>query len=346
MRRRNIKRLRLESLKELITTRGQNTYRAEQIFQWIWQKNAADFTEMTNISKSFRSSLSRMFTIQGLHQDTVSSARDGSQKFLFRTSDHKYVESVFIPEGKRKTVCISTQIGCPIQCAFCATGNMKFSRNLKSHEIADQARMVQQHTREKITNVVFMGMGEPLLNLRETLDAIEISSSPIGLSISKRHTTISTVGILEGMRALLNTSSKVKLAISLNFADENLRKEMIPVAKKNPLSEILQIAREYSRTKNMVTFEYVMIKNLNDHQRDARLLMSLLRGIPAKINLIPYNEHPLLPFERPSDTRIADFYNYLLTAPQTVTLRKSRGQEIHAGCGQLAARRAVRRKKK
>lgn len=344
MRRRNIKRFRLEPLCELMATLGQNTYRAEQIFQWIWQKNATDFAAMTNISKAFRNSLSQKFTIQGLQKRTVKTAHDGSQKYLFRTNDSKYVESVFIPEGKRKTVCVSTQIGCPVQCAFCATGRMKFSRNLRAHEIADQARIVQHDTNTKVTNVVFMGMGEPLLNLQETLGAIEINSSPIGLSISQRHTTVSTVGILQGMRTLLNAPFKVKLAISLNFADENVRNEMIPVAKNNPLKEVLQIAKEYSRTKSMVTFEYVMIKNLNDRLRDARLLVSLLKDIPAKINLIPYNEHPLMPYKRPSDERIGQFYNYLLTAPQTVTLRKSRGQEIQAGCGQLAAFHVVKKK--
>lgn len=346
MRRRNIKRLRLEPLRELMVTLGQNPFRAEQIFQWIWQKNATDFAEMTNISKAFRNSLSRTFTIQGLQEHTVKTAHDGSQKYLFKTSDSKYVESVFIPEGKRKTVCVSTQIGCPVQCAFCATGRMKFSRNLKAHEIADQARIVQHHTNTKVTNVVFMGMGEPLLNLQETLGAIEINSSPIGLSISQRHTTVSTVGILQGMNALLNAPLKAKLAISLNFADEHMRNEMIPVAKKNPLKDVLQIAKEYSRTKSMVTFEYVMIKDLNDRLRDARLLVSLLKGIPAKINLIPYNEHPLLPYKRPSDERIKTFYDFLLTAPQTVTLRKSRGQEIQAGCGQLAVLHSQRKKRK
>lgn len=346
MRRRNIKRLQLEPLRKLMVTRGQTTYRAEQIFQWMWQKSATDFAQMTNISKPLRDSLSQTFTIQGLHTHTVRTAHDGSQKYVFRTTDRKYIESVYIPEQKRKTVCVSTQIGCPVHCAFCATGRMKFTRSLKAHEIAEQARIVQQHTQTKLTNVVFMGMGEPLLNLHETLGAIEIQSSPIGLSISQRHTTVSTVGIVQGMHALLNAPFKAKLAISLNFADQNLRNEMIPVAKKNPLQEILKIAREYSRTKSMVTFEYVMIKNLNDRLRDARLLVTLLKGIPAKINLIPYNEHPLLPYQRPSDKRIIEFYNHLLTAPQTITLRKSRGQEIGAGCGQLAGLRAFEEGKK
>lgn len=346
MRRRNIKRLRLEHLRELMVTLGQNTYRAEQIFQWIWQKNATKFEEMTNISMAFRDSLSRAFTIRGLQTSTVKTAHDGAQKYVFKTSDSKYIESVFIPEEKRKTVCLSTQVGCPVGCAFCATGRMKFSRNLKAHEIADQARIVQHHTNTKITNIVFMGMGEPLLNLPETLGAIEINSSPIGLSISQRHTTISTVGILQGMHALLNTPLKAKLAISLNFADENIRNDMIPVARENPLHEILKIANEYSRTKSMVTFEYVMIRNLNDRLRDARLLVSLLKGIPSKINLIPYNEHPFLPYKRPSDKRIIEFHNYLLTTPHTITLRKSRGQEILAGCGQLAGFRALNKEKK
>lgn len=336
MRRRNIKQLLLTPLRDLMVKREQAPYRGEQIFQWLWQKNATDFSVMTNISKEFRESLSHDFIIQGLTKHTITAAHDGSQKYLLKTHDRKYIESVFIPEDKRKTICVSTQIGCPVQCTFCATGHMKFVRNLKAHEIADQARIIQEQTHSKITNMVFMGMGEPLLNLKEIFGAIEISSSPIGLSVSQRHTTVSTVGILQGMRALLQSPFKIKLAISLNSADENVRKDMIPVAKDNPLKEILRLAREFSVKKTMVTFEYVLIKNVNDRLRDARLLATLLKNIPAKINLIPYNEHPLLPYKRSSDDRVKRFYECLLTSPHTVTLRKSRGREIHAGCGQLA----------
>ncbi len=336
MRRRNIKRLSLIPLKDLMVKREQAPYRGEQIFQWLWQKNATDFSAMTNISKEFRKSLSHDFVIQGLTTDMITAAPDGSQKYLLKTPDRKYIESVFIPEDKRKTICVSTQVGCPVQCTFCATGRMKFQRSLRAHEIADQARIIQEQTHSKITNLVFMGMGEPLLNLKEVLAAIEICSSPIGLSISQRHTTVSTVGILQGMHALLQEPFKVKLAISLNSADENVRKDMIPVAKDNPLNEILKLAREFSLKKTMVTFEYVLIKNVNDRLRDARLLAALLKNIPAKINLIPYNEHPLLPYKRSSDDRIKRFYECLLTSPHTVTVRKSRGREIQAGCGQLA----------
>jgi len=317
---------------------GTESYHGEQIFQWIWQKNAEDFSVMTNISKEFRESLALKFLISGLKIEEILSATDGSKKYRLNTEDKKMIETVFIPEAKRNTVCVSTQVGCPLNCKFCATALMGFKRNLKAYEIADEICIVQKNTNKKTTNIVFMGMGEPLLNLKEVTDAIEITSSSIGLSISQRHTTISTVGLIQGIRTLLMSPLKVKLAISLNFPDEEMRKDMIPITRENPLSELLKCAKEYSLRKNMVTFEYVLIDKINDTIKDARRLIGLLKGIPSKINLIPYNPCPALPYKCPSRKRMVRFYDYLLTSHHTVTLRKSRGQEIQAGCGQLGVR--------
>ncbi len=333
----NVRRYLLAPMRDRMIGLDQEPYRAEQIFKWIWQKHARDFSMMTNISKDFREVLSRKFVISGLTIEEIFSAKDGSEKFLLAAEDNKLIEAVYIPEGKRKTVCVSTQIGCALQCKFCATGLIGLSRDLLAYEIADQVRIIQEHNKNKVTNVVLMGMGEPFSNVNEVIAAIEIISSPLGLSISQRHTTVSTVGLIQGMRTLLTSSLKVKLAISLNFPDEEMRKEMMPVTRKNPLKGVLELAREYSRQKSMVTFEYVLIDRLNDRMQDAKRLLQLLKGIPSKINLIPYNPYPLLPFKCPSEKKVQRFYKCLLNSPHPITLRKSRGQEIYAACGQLTA---------
>jgi 23S rRNA (adenine2503-C2)-methyltransferase len=213
---------------------------------------------------------------------------------------------------------------------------MGFIRNLQAYEIADQVRLVQQNIGEKITNIVFMGMGEPLANFKQVVDAIDIASSSIGLSISQRHTTISTVGINHGIRKLLRSPLKVKLAISLNFVDEQLRQKMMPAARNNPLKELIRLARVYSKEKSMVTFEYVLIGHINDSLEHARKLLDLLEGTRSKINLIVYNPHPRLPFQKPSSVKVMKFYDFLMNSKHTLTLRKSRGCRIKAGCGQLS----------
>lgn len=258
------------------------------------------------------------------------------RKYLLGAGDNEDVESVYIREARRRTVCVSCQVGCPLGCRFCATALLGFRRNLHAYEIADQVRLIQQVTGTKCTNVVFMGMGEPLFNFNGVVGALEIITSPLGLSIGRRHTTLSTVGLVEGMEALLRSSIRVKLAVSLNFADEEQRREFMPAARHNRLQDILKVARAYSLRKERVTFEYVMIRHVNDHVRDARRLIELLKDVPSKINLIPYNEHPLLPYKRPTDAVIERFHGILLQSNHTVVIRKSRGQEILAGCGQLS----------
>ncbi len=333
-----MKKFMLTAMKDVMIDLGTESYRGEQIFQWIWQKDAEAFSVMTNISKEFRQLLASKFFISGLKIKEIFSAKDGSKKYRLRTEDNKLIEAVFIPEVTRNTVCVSTQIGCPLNCKFCATALMGFERNLKAYEIADEIRIVQKDINKRITNIVFMGMGEPLLNLREVTDAIEIICSSIGLSISQRHTTVSTVGLIQGIRTLLMSPLKVKLAISLNFPDEEMRKDMMPITKDNPLHELLKCAKEYSLKKDMVTFEYVLIADMNDSIKDAQRLIRLLKGIPSKINLIPYNPCPTFPYKCPTEKNVRKFYDCLLTSHHTITLRKSRGQEIHAGCGQLIGR--------
>lgn len=318
-----------------MVSRDIEPYRANQLFQWLWQKNAQDFSVMTNISKTLRIQFTREFTVRGLNIEKVLKTKDGVSKYILQTIDKNRIETVFIPEQKRRTLCVSTQIGCPYNCRFCATGLMGFIRNLKAYEIADQIRIVQQDTGEKITNIVFMGMGEPLANLKQVIDAVDITSSSIGLSISQRHTTISTVGINRGIKKLIRSPLKVKLAISLNFADERLRQKMMPAARNNPLQELIHLARMYSQKKSMVTFEYVLIDHLNDELEHARQLLKLLKGVRSKINLIVYNPHPNLPFKKPSMKKVMKFYDFLMNSEHTLTLRRSRGSRIRAGCGQL-----------
>jgi 23S rRNA (adenine2503-C2)-methyltransferase len=291
---------------------------------------------MTNLSKELRAFLGGKYVIAGPTIALVKQENEDARKYGLRLEDGEHIESVFIREDRRRTICVSCQVGCPLDCKFCATGLMGFKRNLAAHEIADQVRVIQTDVKEKCTNVVFMGMGEPLLNYSAVAQALEIISSPLALSIGRRHTTVSTVGLLDGIEQLLRSPVRVKLAISLNFSDEEKRKELMPVARTNPLRELLRVAKVYSLEKEMVTFEYVMLDGINDSLEDAKRLLGLLKGIPSKINLIPYNEHPRLPFKRPTDAKIEKFYKCLLDSFHTVVIRKSRGQRILAGCGQLS----------
>ena len=338
----NFKRYSLLQAEHELAELGLEKYRAEQIFKWIWQKNADDFSVMTNISRELRDRFNGLYSLAGVRIADFQREDADAMKYLLELEDGLRIESVFMREATRRTICVSCQVGCPLACKFCATGLLHFERNLHAYEIADQVRFIQQDRGDRCTNVVFMGMGEPLLNLDAVIGALEIISSPMGLGIGRRHTTISTAGIAEGIEALLKSSARVKLAISLNFVDEEIRKDLMPVARKYPLKDIIKLARIYSLQKEMVTFEYVLIKDINDGIRDARSLIRLLRNIPSKINLIPYNEHPDLPYRRPEDEKIEAFFSYLLESHHTVVIRKSRGQKILAGCGQLSGSSVAR----
>ncbi|MGB9721095.1 MAG: 23S rRNA (adenine(2503)-C(2))-methyltransferase RlmN [bacterium] len=339
----NIKSLSMSEIETVFKQLDLESYRARQLFQWLWQKGIKDFHQMTNLSLNLRKLLNEKFAIKDINLIENIKASDGAEKFLWKLEDGNLIESVFIPEPPRKTVCISTQAGCPLGCLFCATGIIGFKRNLTGFEIADQIQLAQDSIGGKLTNIVLMGMGEPLLNIENLFNAMETITSSIGLGISQRHITISTAGIIEGIEKLLISRWKAKLAISLNFADQSMREKYMPVAKNNPLREILKLTQMYSTKKEMVTFEYVLIKGLNDSQKDAHQLLKLLKGIPSKINLIPYNEYPDLPYQTPDSETIAKFQAILFDSAHTVTLRKSKGKEIFAGCGQLAGKSEISR---
>jgi 23S rRNA (adenine2503-C2)-methyltransferase len=332
----NLKQYTLSGLQEKFNELGLERYRSQQVFQWLWQKNTGDFAKMTNLSKDLRALLADRFDINLMIAEQTTCAADGTEKYLFKLTDRNRIESVFIPETKRNTICVSTQAGCAMGCKFCATALLGFKRNLLAHEIAEQVQLVSADQDAAASNVVFMGMGEPLHNLSAVEDAIGILSTTTGLRTSQRHITVSTIGLIDGLRRLLNSPLKTKLAISLNFPDEHQRQNMMPATKKNPLKEILKLAREFSEKKHMVTFEYVVIDGINDSVQDARLLLRLLKNVPSKINVIPYNPHPSLPYKTPAPAKLEQIEQVLMDSKHAVTTRKSRGQEILAGCGQLA----------
>jgi len=333
----NIKSFTIKELKALVKSVGWEEYNAYQIFQWLWQKKITDFSLMTNLSKIKREYLKNHFVIEELKLLATKKASDETTKFLFNLKDGNKIEAVYIPEEKRRTICVSTQVGCPLKCIFCNSGKIPFERNLYFYEICDQILSIEKYLNIKPTNIVFMGIGEPLLNLDEVLKAIQIINSPIGFNISARKITISTAGIVEGIYRLAEIKKKVKLAISLNATKEEIREYLMPINKKYPISEILKACEYYwQKKRERITFEYVLIKDLNDSEEDAQRLKKLLRKIPCKINLIPFNPFPEVAFQPPPTKRIEKFMEILAAANYTVTLRKSRGKEILAGCGQLA----------
>jgi 23S rRNA (adenine2503-C2)-methyltransferase len=334
----NIKAYSLGELEREAARLGLERYRAQQIYTWLWKRNAADFGVMTNLAKGLRERLAGDYYIGRLKVLNKASSADGTTKLLLGLEDGESIEAVYIPEGPRHTVCVSTQVGCPLKCTFCASGRIPFKRNLKSWEIADQVLLVKEASGIEVSNVVFMGIGEPLLNLAEVTRAFELLNSDHALNIGARHITVSTAGIVEGIERLAGSSWRVKLAISLNATTDALRNQIMPVNRKYPLKRLLDAIRFYVRTREVrATFEYILIHGVNDAAADARRLVRLLAGIPSKLNLIPFNEIPGVALRRPTDAQVLDFYEQLKDQPIPVMLRKSRGAEIMAGCGQLKA---------
>lgn len=332
----NIKELQLSDLENDLRMKNFPLYHSKQIFSWIWQKNITDFSLMSDLPLKLRSYLAETYYFSAVQKKTFVKSKDGSIKYLLELPDKKNIECVFIPENKRKTVCLSSQAGCALGCRFCATAGLGFQRNLKAYEIIDQVRLIQTDLGLKVSNIVFMGMGEPLLNYDELIKAILHLSGKFGINISQRKITISTVGILDGIKKLLSSNLNVNLALSINFADQKLRRQMMPAAKANPLVDVLKLISRYSHKKRMVSGEYILFSGLNDSKEDARDLLNLLKNTSIKINLIPFNPCPDLEFKRPSPERVLAFYKILSKSKHEVTIRKSRGKDIYAGCGQLA----------
>jgi 23S rRNA (adenine2503-C2)-methyltransferase len=332
----DIKNYTLEGLEEFLQGLGKEKYRAKQIFKWLYQKGAVSFEEMTNLSKDFRSDLAQRARITNLETERVEVSCDGTKKYLFLLEDGASIESVLIPEEGRATLCLSTQVGCAMGCRFCLTGTFTLQRNLTCSEIVNQVCAVRNS--ENVTNIVLMGMGEPLANLENVVKALTILISPDGFQLSNRRVTVSTSGLVPEME-LLGRAVTVNLAVSLNATTDEQRDRIMPINRKYPLSKLLDACRNFPLpNRRMITIEYVMIRGLNDSLEDAKRLVKLLKGIPVKVNLIPFNEYEGCEYRSPEQEAIDCFHGYLLDKNITVITRSSRGADISAACGQLRAK--------
>ena len=339
----DIRQLSQAELEEVFKELGEPKFRARQVYEWLWKKSAFSFDAMTNLSKQLRQHLSEHFAINAIAIDKVQHSLDGTIKSRFRLYDGHLIESVLIPvpDENRFTACVSSQVGCSLSCTFCATGRMKRIRNLDAAEIYDQVVLVNQQSIEvfghPLTNIVYMGMGEPLLAYSNVLKSIEHLTSPEGLNMSPRRITVSTAGIAKMIRKLADDQSKVNLALSLHAADDEKRNQIMPINEQNNL-EVLMDALEYfyRQTKNRLSFEYIAFQNFNDSLADAANLARLCKRFPVRVNIIEYNPIDGAPFLKSSENRIDDFASYLRSHGVMVTVRRSRGKDIDAACGQLA----------
>jgi 23S rRNA (adenine2503-C2)-methyltransferase len=330
-----------ERLRTFFAGIGEPAYRARQVVRHLWAAPVAGFSEMTDIPASLRETLGRHFEVPRLAVAARQASRDGTEKFLFRLHDGEAIETVAIPEGNRLTLCISSQAGCALRCAFCATGAMGFSRNLAVHEIAGQVREMRLLDPPiRVTNIVFMGMGEPLMNWSAVDPALTILNDHNGLGIGARHITISTVGVLPGIVALGERPEQFRLAISIHAPSDDLRRELMPINIKYPLRDVIAAARSFDRR---VTFEYVMLGGVNDQEVHALQLAQLARDCRAFVNLIPLHPGGSRGFTPTPPEQMARFARELRDAGVEVAIRKSRGMDISAACGQLRVERLGRR---
>lgn len=337
----NILQLKYMELEELCLALGLKKFNVKQIYSWLHQKNVNNFDEMSNISKAHRALLNEEFYIPEMKilEHQVSKI-DRTEKFLFELKDGKMIETVLMRHGDRNTVCVSSQVGCAVKCSFCATGINGFKRNLSFDEILSQIYYIQRALSkegETVRNIVFMGMGEPLLNLDNVIDTIKILISEEGLNLSKRRITISTSGIIPQIQRLIDEDLTVELALSLHASSDNIRKEIIPINDKYPIKDLMDVLKKYQAKSNRkITFEYILIDHLNDSKEDGDKLKDLVEGFEYVINIIPYNHVEGLPHSRPSRNRIFTFYNYLKNDLRlNATLRGEKGTDIDGACGQL-----------
>ncbi|HWR84303.1 MAG TPA: 23S rRNA (adenine(2503)-C(2))-methyltransferase RlmN [Candidatus Deferrimicrobium sp.] len=329
----------LNQMENLMILLGEKPYKGRQVFKWLYRVRQYDFALMTDLTKDLRSRLDENYTFEGLTPQHVLESRDGTVKILFRLPDGHPIETVLIPdEDKRKTVCLSVQAGCTLACRFCATGTMGLLRDLTVGEIIGQLVYLRERFGENaFTNVVMMGMGEPLLNFDNVIEAIGIMTSEIGLGLSAKKVTISTSGVSPKIKKLADLGFKTRLAVSLHAATQEKRLKIMPVAETFHLDKLMDAVRYYvQKTEARVTFEYILFKDFNDTMDDVMALTRLIQGIPCKINLLGYNPVAGLPFERPTDEHIDWFARQLYPRVPAVTVRKSRGLDIQAACGQLA----------
>ncbi len=333
----DIKECTLPELEAFIQELGESPFRARQIFTWIYQKGESSFLQMTDLSKTFRKTLQQRACISRFEGHSSLVSKDGTRKYRFRLEDGGFIESVYIPERTRRTLCLSTQAGCPLKCRFCLTGQRRFVRNLSTAEIINQLCAVQSDLSptQRISNVVFMGMGEPLLNYGSLVRAIRIMTNDHGLNFSTRRITVSTVGIVPQMR-LLGEETQVNLAVSLNATNDEVRTFLMPINERYSLSQVLEACRRYPLAhRKRITMEYVLIAGQNDFQDDVRRLDRLLKPVRAKVNLIPFNPFPGCSFEAPPVERVIEFHEDLVSRNIPCMMRASKGADVGAACGQL-----------
>jgi 23S rRNA (adenine2503-C2)-methyltransferase len=340
--RKNIRQLSLPELEQYFENLGEKKFRAKQVYDWLWLKGAGSFEAMSNLSKELRTRLNEEFTLPSLTVDTTQVSSDGTIKSRFRTSDGHLVEGVLIPAEERKTACVSSQIGCSLTCKFCATGYMERKRNLEFDEIYDEVVLINRQSEQtygkKLTNIVFMGMGEPLLNYKNVLAAIARITSPDGLGMSPRRITVSTAGVAKMIKQLGDDNVKFKLALSLHAANDKKRNEIMPINESNNLKALVEALNYfYKKTRNEITFEYILFQNFNDSLQDADELIKVYRQVPADlVNIIEYNPIDNATFSKPDDRTVEQFMRFLEKNRVNARLRRSRGKDIDAACGQLA----------
>ena len=342
MSKQNIRSFSKEEIGEYLESIGEKRFRLQQIWEWLWQKHAFDFQSMSNLSKELRTNLEEKFTLPSLSIDTKQVSEDGTVKSRFKTHDGFKVEGVLIPTVERLTACVSSQIGCSLSCKFCATGFMERERNLSFDEIYDEVVLLNQQAmsiyKKKLTNIVFMGMGEPLLNYKNVLKAIERITAPDGLGMGSRRITVSTAGVSKMIRQLGDDQVKFKLAVSLHASNDKKRNEIMPINETNDLKSLIDALNYfYKQTKSEITFEYILFDNFNDSLDDAAELMKVYRQVPADlVNIIEYNPIEFARFKKPSEEKTEAFMQFLDKNRVNARLRKSRGKDIDAACGQLA----------
>jgi 23S rRNA (adenine2503-C2)-methyltransferase len=338
----NIRDLSQEELVRFFESLGEKKFRANQVYEWLWQKHAHSFADMTNLSKELRQKLGENFSLPALTIDATQYSADGTVKSRFKTYDGHLVEGVLIPTEKRQTACVSSQIGCSLSCKFCATGYMDRERNLTFDEIYDEVVLINKQCEQvydkKLSNIVFMGMGEPLLNYKNVLKAIDRISSPDGLGMSPRRITVSTAGVAKQIRQLGDDQVKFKLALSLHAANDLKRHEIMPINDTNNIKALTDALNYfYKQTGNEITFEYILFKNFNDSLKDADDLIKIFRQVPADlVNIIEYNPIDKASFAKPDEEVVNEFMSYLDKHRVNARLRRSRGKDIDAACGQLA----------
>ncbi|MBU0600700.1 23S rRNA (adenine(2503)-C(2))-methyltransferase RlmN [bacterium] len=331
-----IKELSLKELKEITDSWGKPEFHAHQIWNWIYKKNVTDFEKMSDLPLDLRRQLKENFSLANLKLVEVVTSKDQTKKFLFELNDGNFIEAVIIPAKERITGCISTQVGCKFSCQFCASGLLGFKRNLSYGEIIDEVLSLKASS-QKLTNLVFMGIGEPLDNYDQVLKVVKTVNSPLALNLGARKITISTCGIIPGIKRLAEEGLQIELSVSLHAANEKIRNRLMPVNKKYPIKDLMGACREYiKKTNRQITFDYILINKLNSSLKDAQELSLLLKEIKlSKVNLIPANQIKELEIEPPPESEISSFKNYLDKAGIKVALRRPRGQDIKAACGQL-----------